>query len=272
MAGIFHRQSRRTHPGAAAFSPVFALPWTSDYTSSVRNGSPYSSQRWATALTLIAANLIPLAGVLAFGWDVASLLFIYWLESAVVGFFNVLRMAQARGEGPGPTAGGRRLATPERPPGNGQALPQSPTFFAVSSQGARQLAGASKFLLIPFFLVHYGIFMSVHLGFLLSLFGPPRIPALELSLTTSVLFASHGFSYLTHYLLQGENLRATPVSEMPRPYGRIVVMHLTILLGAFLVTQSGSPAWALAVMVGVKILIDLVAHFRSHATRLKAVS
>jgi hypothetical protein len=236
----------------------------------MHNGSQASRDRWTTAFALIGANLIPLIGAVALGWDVASLLFIYWLESAVVGFFNVLRMAQARGEGIGPSDGGLGADAPRPSTVNGQALARSPTFFRLTSEGARQLAGASKFVLIPFFLVHYGLFMSIHLVFLLSLFGPPRIPALELSLTTGLLFASHGFSFVTYYLVRGENLRATPASEMPRPYGRIVVMHLTILLGAFLITQWGSPAWALAVMVGVKILIDLSAHLRSHAARLGA--
>ncbi len=49
------------------------------------------------AVLLVAFNLIPLAGVLWFGWDLFSILVLYWLESGVVGVVNVLRIARAQG-------------------------------------------------------------------------------------------------------------------------------------------------------------------------------
>ena len=36
------------------------------------------------ALLLLAANLIPLVGVLVWGWDAFVLLMLYWLETAVI--------------------------------------------------------------------------------------------------------------------------------------------------------------------------------------------
>ena len=47
---------------------------------------------YPSSLVLILVNLIPLAGVLYFGWDVFTVIVLYWMESAVVGFFNVLKM------------------------------------------------------------------------------------------------------------------------------------------------------------------------------------
>ena len=58
---------------------------------------------------LIVANLVPLVGVLWFGWNVWTILIIYWLENGVVGVFNVLKMRRA--EGPEPSPGGRRRPT-----------------------------------------------------------------------------------------------------------------------------------------------------------------
>jgi hypothetical protein len=43
-----------------------------------------------TALFLIAVNLIPLFGVL-FGWSLFSIMFLYWIENGVIGFFNVFK-------------------------------------------------------------------------------------------------------------------------------------------------------------------------------------
>jgi hypothetical protein len=41
---------------------------------------------------LFIANLVPLAGIFILSWDLFSLLFFYWLESAVVGIYNIARM------------------------------------------------------------------------------------------------------------------------------------------------------------------------------------
>jgi hypothetical protein len=37
------------------------------------------------AIALLVANTIPLAGVVCFGWDLTTILVIYWLENGVVG-------------------------------------------------------------------------------------------------------------------------------------------------------------------------------------------
>lgn len=56
--------------------------------------------------TLIAANLVPLVGVLWFGWNVWTVLTIYWLENGIVGLFNILKMHRATPPaGPGITLG-----------------------------------------------------------------------------------------------------------------------------------------------------------------------
>ena len=49
---------------------------------------------------------------------------------------------------------------------------------------------------------------------------------------------------------------------MFRPYGRIVVLHLTVLLGGFLVMALGAPAAAIVLLVGLKTAIDLGAHLK----------
>ena len=51
---------------------------------------------------------------------------------------------------------------------------------------------------------------------------------------------------------------------MGKPYGRVVVLHLTILFGGFGVQALGSPLWALLLLVVLKTGIDLAAHVREH--------
>ena len=47
--------------------------------------------------TLLAANLVPLVGVLALGWNVFDVLAVYWVESGVVGVLNVPKVLLASG-------------------------------------------------------------------------------------------------------------------------------------------------------------------------------
>ena len=51
---------------------------------------------------------------------------------------------------------------------------------------------------------------------------------------------------------------------MRAPYGRVVVLHLTILVGAVAVATVGAPIAALAVVVVLKTGIDLAARLREH--------
>jgi hypothetical protein len=44
-------------------------------------------------LALLAANAVPLAGVILFRWDAFIIVLLYWAENLAVGFYNVLKMA-----------------------------------------------------------------------------------------------------------------------------------------------------------------------------------
>ena len=44
---------------------------------------------------LIAANLLPVAGVLFWNWDPGEIFIIYCLETVIIGIFNLIKMAIA---------------------------------------------------------------------------------------------------------------------------------------------------------------------------------
>ena len=56
----------------------------------------------------------------------------------------------------------------------------------------------------------------------------------------------------------------TPGERLNAPYSRVMVLHVTIVLGAFAITFVGAPIAALVVMVVVNLGIDLAAHLREH--------
>src|SRR4051794_8906883 len=50
-----------------------------------------------SAILLVVANLIPLVGVLFFGWSLWTILVLYWVENGIVGFWNIPRILLAQG-------------------------------------------------------------------------------------------------------------------------------------------------------------------------------
>jgi len=52
---------------------------------------------------------------------------------------------------------------------------------------------------------------------------------------------------------------------MMQPYARVMVLHVTIILGGIAATALGSPVWTLVVLVALKIGLDLRAHVKEHS-------
>lgn len=216
-------------------------------------------------LTLVAANAVPLFGVLFLGWDILTLLVLYWIESGVIGLFNILKMARAEGPSDATRGGG------------------------ISFRGALGSdTSTAKGCAIPFFAFHYGLFWIVHgvFVFLLPLFaglfslftldGPlggdapgARITGATISVEGMLLAAlaltvSHALSFYLNFLGRREYQHVSVMSQMARPYGRVVVLHLTIILGAILVATLGQPIALLVLLVVLKTALDLLLHLRSH--------
>jgi hypothetical protein len=74
------------------------------------------------------------------------------------------------------------------------------------------------------------------------------------------LLASHGVSFYANYLRNGEYQRASLNALMTQPYGRVVVLHFTVLFGGWLVMALGSPISALVMLVVIKTAADAHAH------------
>jgi hypothetical protein len=195
-------------------------------------------------VALIVANLIPLIGVLFFGWSVWNILIVYWLENGIVGAFNVLKMATAQGTGQ----------------------------LEETTWGNRPVAETRKSMLISFFIVHYGLFWVVHGIFVLTLpflfTGDPGsesgVDPATILFAAIVLGLSHAASYWWNYLHGGEYLRLSAAQLMFAPYGRLLALHMTIILGAVAIGTTGAQSAAVAILVAIKIAIDLGLHLAEH--------
>ena len=134
----------------------------------------------------------------------------------------------------------------------------------------------TKAALVPFFCLHYGIFWAVHGLFVLMLpvfgatmtggessFGTTPDPSV-LIVAVIALFISHGLSYLFNFIGGGEYKRVSPAIQMGKPYGRLVVLHVTIIIGAIAISITGAAIAALAVLVLLKIALDIGLHLAEH--------
>ena len=186
-------------------------------------------------LALVLANTIPIVGVFFLGWTVFPLLLLYWLENVVVGGFNVAKML---------------LAQPGDP-----------------------VSWVGKLFLVPFFIVHFGGFTYVHGVLVVALFGPKGAQPFDLLTAVPAairanhlgwgllsLTASHGLSFYWNYFQNGEYRRASLNTLMGQPYSRIIVLHLTVLFGGWVVMLLGSPVPALIILIALKTAADWRAH------------
>jgi hypothetical protein len=203
---------------------------------------PNAMKRFSpTVIALVLANLIPLYGVLALGWEVFPLMLLFWMENVIIGVFNVLRML---------------LAELHKP-----------------------AAWVGKLFLVPFFCVHYGMFTFVHGVFVVGLFGGQfragaSFPSLgmfqkliteqHLGIAVLALVASHAFSFAWNYLWRGEYRTVALQTLMARPYARVVVLHLVILGSGFLLVALKSPVVGLVLLVLFKIGLDVSSHLKEH--------
>ena len=220
--------------------------------------SPPRASSLPALLALVAVNLLPLAGVLWWDLSLLSVLVIYWLESGVVGLANVPKILLASGSDSG-TA--RFRATMNGVPVDISGPPEPADGPAVHPENVSTAL---------FFCVHYGIFWVVHGVFVFTfpLWASTPVGGLDpgtVALGAAGMVLSHGISFATNYVGGGEYRTVSPGEQLFEPYGRVFVLHLTIIFGAFLVSAFGAPVLEIALLIGLKIAVDLAAHLREHA-------
>jgi hypothetical protein len=179
-------------------------------------------------------DLLPIYGVIAWGWNAVPLVMIYWMENVVAGVMTIPCIVISGG-----TFGG----------------------FGLLAGGALSL----------FFMFHYGLFCAVHGTFLIvfasfSLSGPDPIgnapmmdiigmfrfafdSGLHVDWMIYIIAAFQVIVFLVEFIFKGEWKTTNPMAEMFAPYGRIIILHFGIFAGAGALFLLGQP------MIGVLALI-----------------
>lgn len=194
-------------------------------------------------ITLVLVNLVPLVGVLFLGWSPMEVVYLYWVETAIIGFFNIFKMLMASSK-------------------NGLVA----TIF-------------EKLFMIPFFIVHFGGFIFVQGLFILlanaegdadpfqgdaavtekylwAIFYQLWWPAL-------LLFGSHLFSFFWNFIGEKEYKEKNISEFMFAPYARIFVQQFIAILGVVIIVVAGH-IWLMIIVIAAKIYADVWAHKRAH--------
>lgn len=198
------------------------------------------------SLLLILVNLLPIFGVLYFGWHTADIILLYWGENVIIGFFSYFKILRAQGE-----------------VGKDSAI----------SVNGRPIAQLKNRQLAFFFVLHYGMFTLVH-GIVIIFVLGHGISFTSNNLFTfnfaaflvsfAALFLSHGLSYYFNFLRHKEYLLNSPQLYFGSPYVRIIVTHVTVVLGAVLSDYIGGQ-FIIVIFIILKICFDLGFHLKSHS-------
>lgn len=142
-----------------------------------------------------------------------------------------------------------------------------------------------KLFMIPFFAVHFNIFVIGQTFFVLVFFvlvpNPTagddflkpdfllRQAGIDRSFGLFLLMMGlhHLFSFFFNFIRNGEFREAQIDKLMMAPYGRVVVQQLAAIFGGWLVLALGSPVWVMVILVAAKTFFDLRSHAKAHAFR-----
>ena len=195
-----------------------------------------------STLSLIFSNVLVIFFAIVDRLSALDLLWIYWSQSVIIGFFNVVKILSLK-----------EFSTEGFRQGNKPVLP---------TKGAKVSTAL-------FFLFHYGFFHFVYAIFLggFSIFagtasdGPGK----------GYLFYSAG-TFFVSYLIEFVRSRNEKGQEIPNlgrlmfaPYVRIVPMHLTIILGGLIgavgsAFSANTSLFVIVLFTGIKTVVDVITH------------
>lgn len=186
---------------------------------------------------LIGGNILPLLGVLFLGWDASTLVILYWLETAILGFWLLVRLALSP-----------------------KAL--LPGVARLAGDPRQELGGIGLAL---FVLAHAGIFMGVHLFILQGVMpgewsrhlASPAAFVIEFIVPSGLWIPLLGL-FLMRGVMTAAELRSGshPGHVVVGFYARVVLLQAVILLSGMLALLIGSVI-ILILLVVCKTVVEI---------------
>src|SRR3990172_1084297 len=206
--------------------------------------------KWIHRAFVLATSLVPLAGVLWFGWSASTLLAVFWGETLLAGTANVLRiglhrrLTRAQGHW-------RRQLQDSSKRAIGKNEPKSETTFL-----------AEYAMILYVFTLAHGLFLGIFLIILnQNCRGEGPSPwQIDVESFRSGILAVAGITVLEllyDLLSLGQQPFSWLKARVQVTLGRVVILHLVVIFGAFLMMRFETPMSFLGILVGLKALMDL---------------
>jgi hypothetical protein len=207
-------------------------------------------------ISLLSANLVTLILAIAGNWAAGPVIFIYWVQSVIIGIFTVASII-----------GADTLAIKADMDARHKERHENVVL------DPRQVK-KHQYLLAAMFFIHYGIFHVAYYDFIVNsgMFGQVPVSDPALWLSCGVFFASHLYSFL-YYRTRERGGEEYVNDTIIGPYFRIVPMHLIIFFGAIVILILGilgitSTMPVLVVFLLLKTAADLWMHMWKHPGEL----
>lgn len=218
----------------------------------------FSSSMCLTIGSLVAANLVPI--LWSRDGNVGNLLLLYWLETWIIGFYNVFKIQKASG-----------------------LISQREERVMKIQLFGKMYQEVTRKSITVIFAVQYSVVIFLYGALLFGLFVPTFFAnagsgnqAITSNFTLSFLafFFSHGVSFFVNYLGKKEYLVISPAHQMLQPYDRIIAMHLTLILGTMIlgtvhniIIAPNSLFLSVVGIILIKLFADLATHIKEHMIR-----
>ena len=203
-------------------------------------------------ISLIFANLVTIVLAIIGNWDAATVMFIYWAQSVIIGIFSVVSILGADTE-----SLRENLQKPIDERGG-------------TDKVTSRFAWFYQCLLAGFFTVHYGLFHWGYFSFIVEsgIFGTVNFADPGIWLSCGLFFVNHLYSHLT-YRHKGPKDYRYVNEHFFTPYRRIIPMHLTIIFGSIVilvleVLGFTSTLPVLVLFLLLKMYSDIHAHLIKH--------
>jgi hypothetical protein len=203
-------------------------------------------------ISLIFANLVTIVLAILGNWDPATVMFIYWAQSVIIGIFTVISLL------------GADIAA------LGAALQKPIDERGGSAKITSRFAWFYKCMLAGFFTLHYGLFHWGYYSFIVEsgLFGTVNFTDPNIWFSCALFFLNHLYSHIT-YRHEGPKDYRYINEQFFTPYRRIIPMHLTIIFGIMVIfalevfgIRSTMPVLVLFLLL--KTYSDITAHLIKH--------
>lgn len=194
---------------------------------------------------LMAVNIIPLIGVWLYGWNARHIFLVYCMETVIIGFINVIKMACV-------------------------------TLFVRKADVWENNGGGSMqsgWLFILFFILHYSFFVFVQTQLFFGVTGMlpngsmimnyakiPELLGADGRLLLLIFIAYYTVQNVFGFFASGAFKTISMSRLMFEPYMRIFVQQFVVILGSIFLTFGGGKIFVL-IFVLAKIFFEVYINF-----------